>query len=143
MNEAAVSPLLEPMMKLKKGLIALEVIDLGGKFLMPGFNDAHLHFLSGGFYLMGIDLRPAKSIKELRQILLAYVKNFPGKWVTGGRWDNEDWEVQKLPSKEDIDDISGETAVFVSRMDGHLGLDNSRALKLAGINRILQVPKEV
>ncbi len=52
-----------------------EVIDLGGKFMMPGFNDAHLHFLGGGFYLMGIDLRPAKSIEEFRQILSEYLKN--------------------------------------------------------------------
>ena len=118
-----------------------EVIDLGGKFMMPGFNDAHLHFLSGGFYLMGIDLRPAKSIKEFRQILSAYVKKFPGKWVTGGRWDHESWDVQKLPSKEDIDDITGETPVFVSRMDGHLGLANSKALELAGINRDTPSPE--
>ncbi len=111
-----------------------EVIDLGGKFMMPGFNDAHLHFLSGGFYLMGIDLRPARSIKEFRQILSEYVNKFPGKWVTGGRWDHESWDVQKLPSKQDIDDITGETPVFVSRMDGHLGLANSKALELAGIN---------
>ena len=112
-----------------------EVIDLGGKFMMPGFNDAHLHFLGGGFYLMGIDLRPAKSIEEFRQILSEYLKNFSGKWVTGGRWDHEAWDVQELPSKNDIDDITGETPVFVSRMDGHLGLANSKALELAGINR--------
>ena len=120
---------------------ATEVIDLGGKFMMPGFNDAHLHFLSGGFYLMGIDLRPAKSIKEFRQILSAYVKKFPGKWVTGGRWDHESWDVQRLPSKEDIDDITGETPVFVSRMDGHLALANSKALELAGINRDTPSPE--
>ncbi len=112
-----------------------EVIDLGGKFMMPGFNDAHLHFLSGGFYLLGIDLRPAKSIEEFRKILADYVKKFPAKWVTGGRWDHEAWDVQKLPSKQDIDDITGETPVFVSRMDGHLGLANSKALELAGITK--------
>jgi len=118
-----------------------EVIDLGGKFMMPGFNDAHLHFLSGGFYLMGIDLRPAKSIKEFRKILGDYIKNYPGKWVTGGRWDHENWDVQNLPSKEDIDDITSSTPVFVSRMDGHLGLANSRALELAGITKDTPSPE--
>ncbi len=111
------------------------IIDLDGKFMMPGFNDAHLHFLSGGFYLMGIDLRPAKSINEFRKILSDYVKRFPGKRVTGGRWDQESWDVQNLPSKNDIDDITAGTPVFVSRMDGHSGLANSRALELAGITR--------
>ncbi len=118
-----------------------EVIDLGGKFMMPGFNDAHLHFLGGGFYLMGIDLRPAKSINHFREILSEYVQQFSGKWVTGGRWDHESWDIQRLPSKEDIDDITGETPVFVSRMDGHLGLANSRALELAGITRETKSPE--
>jgi predicted amidohydrolase YtcJ len=118
-----------------------EIIDLGGKFMMPGFNDAHLHFLSGGFYLMGIDLRPAKSINEFRKILSDYVKRFPGKWVTGGRWDHENWDVPNLPSKKDIDDITAGTPVFVSRMDGHLGLANSRALELAGITRETPSPE--
>ena len=118
-----------------------EVIDLDGRFMMPGFNDAHLHFLGGGFYLMGIDLRPAKSIKEFREILSDYIKQFSGKWVTGGRWDHESWDIQRLPSKEDIDDITGETPVFVSRMDGHLGLANSKALELAGITRETESPE--
>ncbi len=118
-----------------------EVIDLNGKFVMPGFNDAHLHFVSGGFYLMGIDLRPAKSINEFRKILDDYVKKNPGKWVTGGRWDHENWEVKKLPSIKDLDDITGNTPVFVSRMDGHLGLANSKALELAGITKNTPSPE--
>lgn len=112
-----------------------EIIDLKGKFLMPGFNDAHLHFVSGGFYLMGIDLRPAKSLKEFQQILSDYLKKYPGKWVTGGRWDHENWDNKKVPSKRDIDNISGDTPVFVKRMDGHMGLANSKALELAGITK--------
>jgi predicted amidohydrolase YtcJ len=118
-----------------------EVIDLGGKFMMPGFNDAHLHFLSGGFYLMGINLRPAKSIKEFRQIIRDYVHKYPGKWVTGGRWDHENWDIKKLPSKKDVDDITAGTPVFVSRMDGHMGLANSKALELAGITKETPSPE--
>lgn len=112
-----------------------KIIDLQGKFIMPGFNDAHLHFLSGGFYLMGIDLHPAKSINQFRAILSDYIKKYPGKWVTGGRWDHENWDVKNLPTKADIDDITDGTPVFVSRMDGHSGLANSKALELAGIDK--------
>ena len=118
-----------------------EIIDLKGKFMMPGFNDAHLHFVSGGFYLMGIDLRPAKSINEFINILGDYVKKYPGKWVTGGRWDHENWDIKKLPSKKDIDDVTAITPVFVSRMDGHLALANSKALELAGITKNTPTPE--
>ncbi|HSD62185.1 MAG TPA: amidohydrolase [Ignavibacteriaceae bacterium] len=118
-----------------------EVINLNGKFMMPGFNDAHLHFVSGGFYLMGINLRPAKTLKEFREILTEYIKKYPGKWVTGGRWDHENWDIKKVPAKEDIDDITGNTPVFVKRMDGHMGLANSRALELAGITKDTPSPE--
>ncbi len=112
-----------------------EIIDLNGKFMMPGFNDSHLHFVSGGFYLMGINLRPAKSIEQFINLLAAHVQNFSNKWVTGGRWDNENWSVKKLPSRNDIDEISLNTPVFVSRMDAHSGLANTKALELAGITK--------
>jgi predicted amidohydrolase YtcJ len=118
-----------------------EVIDLKGKFMMPGINDAHLHFVSGGFYTMGINLRPARSINEFRKILADYAKKHPGKWITGGRWDHENWDIKKLPSQEDIDDITGNTPVFVKRMDGHMGIANSKALELAGITRDTPSPE--
>ena len=125
----------------KKCDYSTKIIDLKGKFLIPGFNDAHLHFVSGGFYLMGIDLRPAKSIEEFREILAGCVKKYPAKWITGGRWDHENWKIKKVPSRKDIDDITGNTPVFVSRMDGHMGIANSKALELAGITKDTPSPE--
>lgn len=112
-----------------------EVIDLHGKLMLPGFIDNHVHFTSGGFYLQGIDLRPAKSTSEFREILRKYVENHKGKWITGGNWDHEAWEVKDLPTKEMIDDITEDTPVFVDRFDGHMALANSYALKLANITK--------
>jgi len=111
-----------------------EVIDLQGKLMLPGFVDSHLHFTSGGYYLLGINLRPALSKEEFVFILKDYVKGKEGRWITGGRWDHELWQNKSLPTKELIDSITPNTPVFVSRIDGHMGLANSLALQLAGIN---------
>jgi predicted amidohydrolase YtcJ len=115
-----------------------EVIDLEGKLMLPGFNDSHLHFISGGNYLLGINLRPALSKEEFVKIIKEYIQNrrLPDStWITGGRWDHELWSDKSLPSKELIDSISPNTPIFVSRIDGHMGLANSKALELAGITK--------
>lgn len=117
-----------------------KVIDLSGKLMLPGFIDNHVHFISGGLYLLGIDLRPANSTTEFRKILKDYVNKYPGKWISGGYWDHEKWEVKELPTKEMIDDIAPNTPVFVERLDGHMGLANSYAMKLAGITKDTESP---
>ena len=73
--------------------------------MLPGFIDNHVHFITGGFYLLGIDLRPANSTTEFKQILKDYADKYPGKWITGGYWDHEKWEVKDLPTKEMIDEV--------------------------------------
>ncbi len=112
-----------------------QVIDLKGKLMLPGFIDSHLHFIDGGLYLMGIDLRPAKSKEEFAAILKDYVNKHRGRWIKGGRWDHESWDVIELPTKDIIDPFTEDTPVFVSRIDGHIGVANSLALKLAGITK--------
>ncbi|MHB8337212.1 MAG: amidohydrolase [Ignavibacteriaceae bacterium] len=117
-----------------------EVINLYGKLMLPGFIDSHVHFIAGGFYLLGLDLRPAKSTGEFISILKEYVNSNKEKWITGGNWSHQDWETKSLPSKDMIDDFSGDTPIFIFRMDGHLVLANSLALKLAGITKDTQNP---
>ena len=115
-----------------------KIIDLNGKLMLPGFNDTHLHFTSGGNYLLGINLRPALSKEEFVKIIKDYIKNrrLPDSiWITGGRWDHELWPDKSLPTKELIDSVSPNTPIFVSRIDGHMGLANSKALELAGITK--------
>jgi predicted amidohydrolase YtcJ len=115
-----------------------DVIDLQGKLMLPGFNDSHLHFTSGGNYLLGINLRPALSKEEFVELIKNYIeeRSLPETtWVTGGRWDHELWPDKSLPTKELIDPVSENTPVFVSRIDGHEGLANSMALEFAGITK--------
>lgn len=111
-------------------------IDAKKHLLLPGFNDAHTHFLSGGFQLSSVDLRDADSPQEFAARIKAFAEKLPkGRWITGGDWDHERWADAKLPTKELIDTITPDTPVFVSRLDGHMALANSLALKLAGVTR--------
>ncbi|MGB8320879.1 MAG: amidohydrolase, partial [Ignavibacteriaceae bacterium] len=111
-----------------------EVIDLKGKLMLPGFIDAHVHFINGGNYLSGLNLRSAKSVSEFIGILKDHIKNKNDEWITGGSWDHEQWEKKLLPNKEMIDPFTPGIPVFIERMDKHIGLANSYALKLANIN---------
>lgn len=116
------------------------LIDAQGRLVLPGFNDAHVHFLSGGFQLSSVDLRDAETQQEFSDRIRRFAEKLPsGRWVTGGDWDHERWAnvngSAPLPTKELIDRFTPNTPVFVSRLDGHMALANSLALKLAGVTR--------
>jgi len=112
------------------------IIDAKKRLLLPGFNDAHTHFLSGGFQLSSVDLRDASSPQEFAARIKAFAEKLPkGRWITGGDWDHERWPDAKLPTRELIDSFTPDTPVFVNRLDGHMALANSLALKLAGVTR--------
>ena len=115
---------------------ATKVIDAGGKLVLPGFNDAHVHFFSGGESLAGVQLRHAKSEAEFRERIAEFAARQPvGRWITGGNWDHENWTPARLPTRQSIDAVTAGHPVFVNRLDGHMALANSQALKLAGITR--------
>ena len=113
-----------------------EAIDLGGKLVLPGFNDAHVHFFSGGENLASVQLRDAKSEDEFRKRIAEFAAKQPaGRWITGGDWDHENWTPARLPTRQLIDAVTAGHPVFVNRLDGHMALANSQALQLAGITR--------
>jgi len=117
------------------------VIEAQGRLVLPGFNDAHVHFLSGGLQLASVDLRPANSPQELASRLADYAAKQPaGRWITGGDWDHERWPGAPLPTKELIDQATPKNPVLVNRLDGHMALANSVALKLAGATRDTKDP---
>ncbi len=114
----------------------IPVIDLGGRRVLPGFNDAHVHFYSGGVNLTGPQLRYAKSQEDFRNTLSVFARSQPtGRWITGGNWDHENWTPAQLPTRELIDDVTRNHPVFINRLDGHMSLANSLALKLAGVDQ--------
>jgi len=110
------------------------VIDARGRLVLPGFNDAHVHFISGGLQLDSVQLNDAESPEEFARRIGNFAKRTPkGEWITGGDWDEEKWSPPHLPAKELIDSVTPDTPVFVNRYDGHESLANSAALKLAGV----------
>jgi len=112
------------------------VLPNGRNMVTPGFMDGHSHFLDGGFQLASVDLRSSRTPEEFIGRLKAYaLERRPGEWITGGDWDHENWPATPLPRKEWIDSVTPNNPVFVSRLDGHMALANSAALRQAGIDR--------
>ncbi|HEX8181956.1 MAG TPA: amidohydrolase [Pyrinomonadaceae bacterium] len=117
------------------------VIDAHGALVLPGFNDAHVHFIDGGFHLASVSLRDASSPAEFAERIRQFAARTPkGRWITGGDWDHERWPGAPLPTKELIDRFTPDHPVFVNRLDGHMSLANSAALKLAGVTRATKDP---
>ncbi len=111
------------------------IIDAHGAMVTPGFIDAHVHFLDGGFALSSVQLRDAKTPAEFVRRIAAYAAGLPkGAWVLGGDWDHTLWGGE-LPRREWIDSITPDHPVWVARLDGHMGLANSAALTAAGVTR--------
>jgi hypothetical protein len=111
-----------------------EVVNLGGHFVMPGFNDAHLHLAEAGFERQTVNLVGTKSLEDFRQRIRARVATAaPGEWILGGGWDQTLWPVKELPSRWDLDEVTTDHPVFLQRVDGHIAVANTRALQLASI----------
>jgi predicted amidohydrolase YtcJ len=111
-----------------------QIIDLGGHFVMPGFNDAHLHLADAGMQKLNVDLTGVRTLDEFRERVRAKVATAkPGDWILGGGWDETLWPVKVLPNRWDLDEVSGDHPVFLDRVDGHLAVANTRALQLASV----------
>src|SRR5688572_10534983 len=113
-----------------------KVIDAKGKLVIPGFNDAHVHFLEGGFQLSSVDLRSAKTPQEFVERIREFAAKTPkGRWILGGKWDHENWTPNNLPTAAMIDAVTPDHPVFIDRLDGHMALANSLAMTLAKVDK--------
>ncbi|NPD45023.1 MULTISPECIES: amidohydrolase [unclassified Lentimicrobium] len=119
---------------------AEESLNLNNQYVYPGFIDAHSHFISYGQSLVSrANLVGTKSFEEAIENLQVFEKEFPAEWLIGRGWDQNDWEVQEFPSKEKLDELWPNKAVYLTRIDGHAAIANSKALELAGINNETQI----
>jgi predicted amidohydrolase YtcJ len=119
-----------------------QVIELGGRFVMPGFNDAHLHLADAGFERLTVNLVGVKSLEEFRERIRAKLgSTAPGDWILGAGWDENLWPVKALPTRWDIDEVTTDHPVFLTRVDGHIAVANTRALQLASITIASRDPR--
>jgi len=107
-----------------------EIVQLKGRFLMPGFNDAHTHLGSAGRDKLTLDLKGTDSLAELQQrVRVAASQHKPGEWIVGSGWDQTRWPDKTFPHRQDLDEVSPNNPVFLVHVSGHVGVANSLALK--------------
>jgi predicted amidohydrolase YtcJ len=112
------------------------LVDLKGAFVMPGFNDAHVHLASAGQTKLSVDLNGCTSLAEmLSRVSTAANQALPGQWLLGGGWDHTLWANQALPTRQDLDRVSAGHPALLDRVDGHIAVANSAALGIAGVTR--------
>jgi predicted amidohydrolase YtcJ len=103
-------------------------------FIFPGFNDAHVHLGSAGSTKLNVDLTGVKSLADMQSKIQTFANDAPaGHWLTGGNWDHTLWAQKVLPTRQDLDKVTGDHPTFLDRIDGHISIANSAALAAAGI----------
>ena len=125
---------------IEKKYTSKNVVDAIGKYVYPGFIDAHSHFNGYGVNLMQYaDLRGTESKEEIYEILKSHYEKFGGDWILGRSWDQNDWSTKEFPDKIGLDKMFPDIPVFLIRVDGHAGWCNSNALEIGKVNGDLKV----
>jgi predicted amidohydrolase YtcJ len=127
--------------EIARAYTAARTVDLRGRLVTPGFNDAHIHFIGGGLSLLRVELVGAKTLAEAQRRIAAKVRELPpGAWILGRGWDHTLWGGQ-WPTRADLDAVAPNNPVFVQRVDGHVSWTNTLALKQANVTRETRAPE--
>jgi predicted amidohydrolase YtcJ len=119
-----------------------QTVNLGGHFVMPGFNDAHLHLAAAGAEKLNVDLVATKSLQEMLSRIANRAKTTaPGEWIRGEGWDHTKWAERRLPTRQDLDAVTAGHPAYFVRVDGHIGVANTAALKAAGVTAQTKAPE--
>ncbi|MDX1364973.1 MAG: amidohydrolase [Arenibacter latericius] len=115
------------------------IMDVGGKTIVPGLIDAHCHFYGLGLNQQVVDLTGTTSFKEILERVKAFQEQNPKDFIVGRGWDQNNWEVKEFPTKEELDELFPDTPVSLRRIDGHALIANQKALDMAGITKTTKV----
>lgn len=127
--------------ELKAAFPRFRRVDLGARFVLPGFTDAHIHLPAYGISLRRVELRGTRSLRDaVDQVRSAVSRARPGEWIRGQGWDKNIWAEDRFPSREDLDPAAPAHPVVLSSKDGHLLWVNSAVLRAAGVDRATADP---
>jgi len=118
---------------------AAKMLDMNGKFIYPGFIDAHSHFAGYCLTLLQAGLRGTQSFEEILDIITRHDNKYDAKWVLGRSWDQNNWEVKDFPVNDKLNELFPDKPVYLRRVDGHAAIANAKALEMAGITAETQV----
>ncbi|MCG2589174.1 amidohydrolase [Rhodohalobacter sulfatireducens] len=112
-----------------------------GNTLLPGLIDAHAHVMGLGIQELDVNVAGIESLDETLQVIEAFAADHPDReWITGRGWNQVLWEENEFPTASDLDEVVSGRPVFLTRIDGHAGWANSRAMELAGIDQTTEDP---
>lgn len=119
-----------------------KVIDGESKVMLPGLTDAHGHVMGLGFQQMNVNLTGTQSLDEAQQRVKDYAAKYPDlKWIEGRGWNHTHWDIGRFPTAEELDEVVSDRPVWLSRVDGHAGWANSKAMEIAGITAETKAPE--
>ncbi|MEO6837993.1 MAG: amidohydrolase [Ginsengibacter sp.] len=119
--------------KLQKLYHAKENLDAKGKYIFPGFIDAHAHFLGYGIGLQKVNLAGTKSWENVLDKLKTFAQTHKDGWITGRGWDQNNWPIKEFPTNEKLNDLFRDRPVIITRVDGHAAIANNKALEISNV----------